>query len=448
MSAQNLQDFYATMAPIGIEYDEKNVIKNVDIGVDKKPQYPSEWFDKATNEGKKPPIYIMTIKKEDERGFIIHCVDSFWKKTIQCEEAVAFLHLISIQHPGTLVDKWVSFKREIGQPNDKITIENIVEIKRDPENVWKTLVNNEAVIPSQGYVVATAIAMCAVYRVCQNGMDDYIEMICKRVDELIRSHYNTSANISSIKSSFKHWIENPSYTSMMAALDMFLFEFPLHSLSHLRIGTMLSRNKDCSALLSIHYICKSMSVKTGDFTAWLLNKNISDEYRRVMANGQEMEDPRSYARYFMDLKCSNKSPYSATVNANLHTFIHIIGCVLMSERSRNARQVGTPDFGACYTAGCLIGYIFMTGQDYKPTHGPKGIDECAGRAGGTTAISKSNPPTGRDPREWRHYLSLIKYVIPHFIIEAASRKIDGDFEPRDGTIGKKARDNALTILDP
>lgn len=53
------------------------------------------------------------------------------------------------------------------------------------------------------------------------------------------------------------WMQPDSdYRKILAAMDMFLWRFPEHPLSVLRLGTLGARMKDCTALMKVVYAAK------------------------------------------------------------------------------------------------------------------------------------------------------------------------------------------------
>lgn len=60
---------------------------------------------------------------------------------------------------------------------------------------------------------------------------------------------------------FKKWIAYQPYVKVMSVVDMFLNEFPYHAFAQARVGTIVTRFKDCSALISTRTITQCLSVR-------------------------------------------------------------------------------------------------------------------------------------------------------------------------------------------
>lgn len=98
---------------------------------------------------------------------------------------------------------------------------------------------------------------------------------------------------------------------------MFLAEFPTHPLAGLRMGSIVCRMRDCSALVATFYILKMFGMTIGEFARWVWTKPVATQYEQVTVGGEEMHEPRSYSLYFRDLGLSDKSPYSTPTNCDL-----------------------------------------------------------------------------------------------------------------------------------
>lgn len=124
---------------------------------------------------------------------------------------------------------------------------------------------------------------------------------------------------------------------------MFLNHFPKHEYQDFQIGTISVRHKDCAALQSVTYFKSQHGVTLPRFARWLWVSCLATEFVRIFKEGNEIDVPvpGSYMPYFMEFKLSTKSPYSTTVNSNIHYFIHCVGSASGRQRSKNARYLSS-----------------------------------------------------------------------------------------------------------
>lgn len=205
-------------------------------------------------------------------------------------------------------------------------------------------------------IVKYIIAICSLYRLTQIARQDYRDQVA---DNAIVE--------------YQKWLAYTPYTRIMATIDMFLNEFPYHKFAQARLGTIISRFKDCSALLSTKLIMDTLGFQFEDFAPWIWTKRCDDQFLRVIKGGEEMDNTRSYAMYFMEFGMSGKSPYSASVNYDLHLFYHTIGVTSGLTRSKNARFVGTPEVNNVISNGAVIAYVLGTFASFNQQFNAGGV---------------------------------------------------------------------------
>lgn len=130
--------------------------------------------------------------------------------------------------------------------------------------------------------------------------------------------------------------QNTEFIKLVCAIDMFFSMFPKHEHSKLRFGTLMTAYRDCTGLAAITAGCDLMRQTTRVFSRWLMTPVLRIDLTRMLVAGQEMELPYSYSPYLSGLGIVDKSPYSASLNAGIHVFTHLIGCAIPLVRSINA----------------------------------------------------------------------------------------------------------------
>ncbi|XP_021695239.1 uncharacterized protein LOC110675158 [Aedes aegypti] len=308
-----------------------------DLASDKPPTYPSEWF--RNNPGQKPPREVHLVP-DNRRGNLHSTVRiQFAAGTLSPAVATAFIWYDLSREQYTLSKDWTSFNVVIGTRGSRVNISNFTAVIEQTSNL--DLVAENVLFDAKElrrYVIAVA----CVLRIIGIDREEYREQVITHMNALITQAPGTEINLDQVYIHYKTWATYTQYSKCLAFADMFLAEFPAHPLAGLRMGSIVCRMRDCSALVATFYILKMFGMTIGDFALWIWTKPVAAQYDQVTVGGEEMDQPRSYALYFRDLGLSDKSPYSAPSNADLHLFLHTLEVTEDSERSVRARQVGTP----------------------------------------------------------------------------------------------------------
>lgn len=407
--------------------------KKFSVAVHKPVTYPSEWF--ANNPKKKPLFKVIAVTK-DELAQLNQTVSvNFFVREISIDLLTAFVFYNMLKYPAKLETKWESFGRVIGDANQEITISDLVEVKTEgsPGN---RLTHGSEKVPEEE-IFGLIIAICSLYRITQATVADYKIALTRRVDDLIKKRMQTT-NLALTVDKYGSISTDPWYPTLMAMMDMFLQEFPKHKLAEARFGTIVSRFKDCSALLSTRYICELTGMNLPQLSMWVFNEQVGRQMWAVCRNDQECDNSRSYMMYFVDLKLSDKSPFSAASNPHLHMFYHTIGVTLNQERSRNARLVGTMDFSTVTFNGGLVGYAYSKCGQLTPYAGVDGQNETdelnqEEESEGVTLVSE---PQTRNPILWRIYIMKRHGIPPKNILEFATLIWKASENCRENSIGQ------------
>lgn len=146
---------------------------------------------------------------------------------------------------------------------------------------------------------------------------------------------------------------------MVAAIDMFFTKFPDHELNALRVCTLRSRFRDCTALLSIGYFASLVSLEhESDTLDWFLTEKQADEAVQMMDRKQELTKEDSYFPYQSDMRLVKKTYYSAAKNPHIYFVLHAAGTLLNSSRSKNAKYLSDHNIVNNVVNAKIIAYAF------------------------------------------------------------------------------------------
>ena len=154
---------------------------------------------------------------------------------------------------------------------------------------------------------------------------------------------------------FKNDVE---FAFLMGAIDMFLVKFEEHELRGIRIGTLNTRYMDCGALMDLNFLAVTYDLYIPWFAEWMFARRLAVEYVRITAGGQEIDKMDSYAPYMSVFNLTPRSPYSISINPNIHIYIHTVGSILGNERCKNARVVGAVNEVMVVGTAIIFGYAY------------------------------------------------------------------------------------------
>lgn len=236
----------------------------------------------------------------------------------------------------------------------------------------------------------------------------------------------------------RHWQRDRNFRCLIAAIDMFLSKFPSHCFAKARLGTIVSKFKNCSALMSYSYMDLARSRSPENMASWLWTRNLQMNYANITKPGQELSKTDSYMPYFMDLGLADKSPYSAFFNPDLHLWIHCIGCASFNRRSFNAYLVGKPEFDNVLTNAQIAIYVFQTYQQIKQQFVRRNAAQQSEQT--RKVVRKIDTTTGLpcdgSPISWNEWLMDQNMVVPEIISKISIytwRNLD---QVRKGTISE------------
>lgn len=249
-------------------------------------------------------------------------------------------------------------------------------------------------------------------------------------------------SLNGVQTMYSSWGHDKGFLKMVAALDMFLYKFKSHEDSILRMGSLVSRFKDCTALLSFGYAMSILNIEAGALMDWVFIKTMADEILRLSKSGQESGSSNSYFPYQSDLGLISKSAYSSNANSYLFTWIHMIGSLLGHRRSQNARLIFEGSFSDVGLNAVMVVWAFARGGELTPQFDHAGTDYGANIDPASDDESEDEErdatwrlTTGRDPKTWFVLLKTESFSVPKPVRSAITRQINRIDEVREGTIG-------------
>lgn len=199
----------------------------------------------------------------------------------------------------------------------------------------------------------------AIYRLSKATVREYKQQIATRVSTQLKAIKSSAPDITDVVDIYKGWTGDKGYSKLVAVYDMFFNKFPSHSLASLRIGTTGSRFRDCAALLSYGYITELLGMsKITDVMDWVFIEHIGNDIDRMMISKDELLDNYSYFPYHVDLGLVTKSAFSATANPHFFEWVHIIGALMKSQRSLNAKHISDSRSLDILANAACVAYVY------------------------------------------------------------------------------------------
>ncbi|APG78711.1 putative nucleoprotein [Hubei dimarhabdovirus virus 3] len=302
------------------------------------PQFPADAFRA------KPTVVLYSVEKADVHKYYHTVMASFREKLVHPKMLATFLHLsmmtYQVELTATLPTAWTSFSIPLtdGSLNTSPLHLYTATAVGTPTLVESTVPATEKAIKALVMVVVGFIR----YSLMIENLGDYRRNFNTRLTEMVKSiDPDFPADVSSY--SGIRGMNNffPDLGLVAAALDMYTVRVPQSEWRIFNMGTLVLRNMSAAALVAVTYMREIMNSTESNhyYHSWIWVQSAADEYAKMMRSGQEINNLYSYAPYLMTLGKAVKSPYSATVNSNLFTFIHVIGASLGLPRSINSRQL-------------------------------------------------------------------------------------------------------------
>ncbi|AJR28465.1 nucleoprotein [Manitoba virus] len=427
-------------------------------------QYPSVYFENNNHHHPTLNVEQSNYSLEEIRR-IVH--NGILKGTIRVQHAIRYLYLVGVKVSEILDDDWKSFGVSIGDKGDNVNVFSMLNVVEDKSAKLDGEETPNVDEKHDGWMV---LYLLFIYRFSRATNATYQSLLVDKLRVQAASAFTGELQLPTPKTTFKSWLNNKNYLKIVAAYDMFFCKFPNNDFAYWRFGTITSRFRDCASLLSLNHLRETAGISGNDLFGWMFMSVLDEESRKMMKEGEELDQSDSYAPYMMDFGLTLKSPYSASACPAVYTWCHFICSWLVSSRSRNARFISDAGVAQLRTNAAIVAYVHSKNYDFElqytddpdiisgkvnpnadiddmidqsssNNHGGDYQDDDNQSVASTgTVIEYDELPTSRKPLEWLKFIRARKNQLPpkieRFAIEESQKMVN----MRAGSIGKHLYD--------
>lgn len=339
---------------------ETEPIEKVELSTSNKPTFPSAFF---RENNAKPEIILPPYTGTPV--FLRAGVDAAIQ-TGNCtiDHAVLFMWDLFQDIQATLDADWISFGQVIGRNGAVVTPRDILKPVTRTVNPIAFL---EAPDITEKDRMLNAYMLMSPYRLSGNFIGDYHNILTKKFRDVMMEYVvgTNRCEPGSFALARPNWEQDPNYSKIIGALDMFLYRFPSHSLSKLRVATITSRFRDCLGLGNLDLFVRTTGDGVPRALKWIWCESVGKEIRSLLTKGEEIDNKFSYAPYYSAFKLGTRSPYPASATPMLHTFVHTVGVLMGSLRSINARMIDGSNFTEAIQHGYRVAYALSSRSEMR-----------------------------------------------------------------------------------
>ncbi|XP_037513165.1 uncharacterized protein LOC119389839 [Rhipicephalus sanguineus] len=234
---------------------------------------------------------------------------------------------------------------------------------------------------------------------------------------------------------------HPSFTALVAALDMFFLLVPTHKYSRMRTATVHTFCKDYTSFKNLQHMTEISGMKREEWMKWAWIPEVQKELRQLTEISEFCEVKNSYFPYLRSFEILPRSPLAVSEGPALHTFIHAIGILRGNKRSAFARMVMKKSPEHIFRNARVFVEATSTPADVNPSSPSEEAaaayqkhresQEKLTQAAASVAGAR---PKDTDPQKWLEYArSFNSGEIPEAVIRAKS-VLESQKEVRPGTI--------------
>lgn len=289
-------------------------VPNAAIG--SQPEYPSTWF--AKNSGK-PKLKIPKSMRADKVAWtkmLGYALSAGPTSTM----AVRFLYdFIMDNITDVLTENWASYGRTIRGAGDWVTPFSLLDVLESDQD-W--VAEEAGPISSDDewrlfYLILAGYRYGLASEIIQGS---YKTTVLGKINQVLREEpFHLIPDIlSGDLTCCKQWYSNSDFRMIVAALDMYWTKFPESEYAKLRVCTLNSRYKDCSSLSEIRHLSSMTALSISKSFEFIFSARVRNEIIGIGKEGEESAQVDSYFPYMREMQLSRKSPYSSSVNVNLH----------------------------------------------------------------------------------------------------------------------------------
>lgn len=359
---------------IGIFTRSGKACSYVGIQTEKVAEYPMDWFYKPENAGKKPLLRINLSQDSNLETSRIWAYGVVSGANVSVVSAVEYVFHLMSKIDAILEEDWVSFGRVI--PKGRITPLNLIDVEKKITDRIITLAS--PVIIEESNDAGLLLHLAAMYRIARSNIKQE-KALADKIDPVLKTMVTSTytARLGRTRSHASSLTAFPELDILFAALDMFLYRFPRGEYSRTRYGTLILRHLGFSAFNDISCMRKLLSVDS-DLKAfeWFFTTEASNELYQITKKREELDNEHSYVHYGLALGLTEKSPFAAASNPNIHFIVHALGSLLHNIRSLNA--ILPPNIA--YKVGAINAAIIYLEAGLQVQLAPAVMDDASYRA--------------------------------------------------------------------
>lgn len=184
----------------------------------------------------------------------------------------------------------------IGKTGDKITPLSLLEINEVPSEPEAGNLSGAMSPKEIEYLFWVIVGSFRVMNFANSRRQDSSENVSLSIQGvLISSPFAVpKGKFGSFGLTYRNLRTATEFSVLMAALDMFLVQFPYHKYAGIRISTIVSRNKGCTVPISLIHVSKIMNVKLGVLATYIMGDKVAEELKKIFKDGEEFLDLHSY----------------------------------------------------------------------------------------------------------------------------------------------------------
>ncbi|UHK03322.1 MAG: nucleocapsid protein [Frankliniella intonsa rhabdovirus 1] len=257
---------------------------------------------------------------------------------------------------------WKSYGITIAQADTEVTPLSLVDLSQEGEMAASA--QGGISLRNDHEVNCLALVLLAGARVA-NAPDVHKEVIKAKIEGVANVYPTEGWDFRSMISRFSMWAADMNYRKIVAAVDMFFSKYSTHTFSVFRVATLVARYNQCSALSSCMYLWGICGSDAEKMVGFMWDLGVVKEVVKLYKPEEEFHIPDSYLPYGSFFGLVNRSAYSAACNPRFTVFTHVIGTLMLNQRSINAYfDTGVLSPGIL-TNGITVAYMVFHTMNFR-----------------------------------------------------------------------------------
>nr|ACZ81403.1 nucleoprotein [Moussa virus] len=284
--------------------------------------YPSVWFK---NVGNVRPGVSHSLLTPSELYQTLHpmLTGGKWNDVLVSSYMVSIIN----ENPGifeeTLSANWVAQGRTIGEEGTKVNPLHCLSLDTKDIQLDHTPRTSDGSTRMSLFVALVMIYRRTLIKSTKTARTS--ELNAKMLDMMGSAPYGLRQEHMTLVSQFledKNLTEG--YTRIICALDMFYTKFPQGQGSKLRISTLVSRYRGCSAIVSVTHACNCLGITADELVTFILHNHVAAEAIRTFKAGEHSADKYGYFPYQLGMRLTEHSPYTISANPSLTFYVRCL----------------------------------------------------------------------------------------------------------------------------